>query len=226
MAIYHKGKSGYLSKKSKKYTLVLLVLICIVLLLSFLFSKIETKSLLVIAILFLLVALPMKLVKEFEKRSGKLHRGIFGEKDVGRVLKQLPDEFTVYEDVVIGNRGNTDFVVVAPTALFVIEVKSHRGSITFDGYSLFSRGRRFYKNFLNQVWGEKLGIENYLKSQGIHVKARPVLVFSKAWMNFGFNPLRGVVVINKDYLLNYIQSGSPDLNFPKEKIEEALNRVH
>ena len=71
-----------------------------------------------------------------QKSSAILLAGAQGEDLVIDVLRQLPDTFTVYNQVDIPNAksrtgfNEADVIVVGPNAVFIIEVKHNNGRIT------------------------------------------------------------------------------------------------
>jgi len=51
-------------------------------------------------------------------------------------------------------RGNIDHILVGPKGVFTLEVKSHRGTVTFENGTLLRDGIEFKKDFLKQAWAE------------------------------------------------------------------------
>jgi len=160
----------------------------------------------------------------FNRRSDKFYYGRKGEDYVYYELRKLPNEFTIFEDVKIIGDGNIDFVILGPTGIFAIEVKSHSGNIEYNNGELLKNGAPFQeKNILNQVMGEALTLQNNLKSEVTFVY--PVLVFSNKYvkMDFGFKPQDNVYVLKKPYLNNFIKSLPATLDETKLlKIENLL----
>lgn len=64
-------------------------------------------------------------------------------------LKKLPDSYNLISNVVIPpNRGDTDYVVIGPNGIFVIETKHYGGEIKCDGdkwqrYKISKRGAKY-----------------------------------------------------------------------------------
>lgn len=63
----------------------------------------------------------------------RIGKGMDGEIEVIKKLKHLPkDKFRVLSDFVDGKKGNTDFIVVGETGIWVIEIKNLKaGKITY-----------------------------------------------------------------------------------------------
>ncbi len=143
-----------------------------------------------------------------EKKYFKFDDGIFGENRVLKLLRALPDEYSIYRNCQTQQNNDTDFIVVGPTGIFVIEVKSSTGKIDFDGQRLTINGRPFIgKDPISQVWGEALSLRQYLlEKTDKEVFVNPAVVFSskKVGLRFGLNKQRGVYIIQKQWLLDLI----------------------
>lgn len=64
--------------------------------------------------------------------SMEKYKGMCGEAYVHNILTQLPEEYTVFDDVVLKTAGGTtqiDHVVVSKYGVFAIETKNYRGEI-------------------------------------------------------------------------------------------------
>jgi len=82
--------------------------------------------------------------KKHERELSCFRRGRKGEGKILYKLKELSDEYSVFQDVKINsNAGNIDFVVVGPGGVYALEVKSHSGKIDFNGEELTNNGRLF-----------------------------------------------------------------------------------
>ena len=59
-------------------------------------------------------------------------RGLRGERKVFSVLKKLPDEYYIWNDIVLQRNGYSvqiDHIVISPYGIFVIETKNYKGWI-------------------------------------------------------------------------------------------------
>ena len=78
--------------------------------------------------------------QRFLRRTTK---GIRGETAVAELLRSLPDDYFLLNDVVLpGHPGNIDHVVVGPCGVLVIETKNFSGSFASHGNAWFVNGRR------------------------------------------------------------------------------------
>ena len=146
---------------------------------------------------WLLIIFPIGLLLS---KVNKFITGLEGEASVGDELKKLPSGFTCLSDVVIGSRGNIDKVVIGPTGIWVLEIKSHRGNI-----------RQPNEKFLNQVWAESYAVRDLIRDKlNLNIIVQPVLVFSnpRAYLHFGFKTIKGVYIIQSRWLNNLITKHS------------------
>lgn len=165
---------------------------------SYLVSRYPYIQLLLMFLLFLFSFLTIYELRNYT-------RGFAGESIVKHILSKLPKEYQSYQDIVINSKGNIDFVVVGPSGVWTIEVKSSSGWIDFDGSTLCINGNKV--NYLGQAYAETKSMEEFLRKK-IHFDfpVRPILVFSskKARMNFGMNTQKGVYVLNASWLQQLI----------------------
>jgi hypothetical protein len=152
----------------------------------------------------------------FLDRSDDYYKGRKGEYTIFYELNRFSDDYLVFQELKIpGNKSNIDFVVIGPTGVFAIEVKSHKGKITFDGLNLLINTNHFEKDILKQVMGEALDLHKFiLEKTSKDYFVSPVLVFSSnhAYMKFGLNSIKKVFVIQKAYLKKVILGAKPILS--------------
>lgn len=73
----------------------------------------------------------------------RFSKGIQGEAAVAELLRSLPDDYFLLNDVVLpGHPGNIDHVVVGPCGVLVIETKNFSGPVESHGNAWFVNGRR------------------------------------------------------------------------------------
>jgi hypothetical protein len=156
-------------------------------------------------------------IEKFIHKAWQYRRGLDGEKYVGELLKTLNLPTSVFYNVKLPeNPYNIDYVVIATTGIFTIEVKHHSGEITFENEVLCINGLPpKEKNFLNQAYAEAKKLEEYLhtKLESIN-KVQPVLVFSNrnAQMHFGMHQQRGVYIIRAPWVTKLVTENKPVLN--------------
>lgn len=130
------------------------------------------------------------------KRAG---RGAVAEEKTGALLDGLPEGHFIIHDFDTG-RGNIDHILVGPKGIFTLEVKSHRGEVTFDGTILRRDGLPFEKDFLKQAWAECFAVRGILARWDIkEPSAEPVILFTNAFVKDRGNA-KGVEVMNLKFL--------------------------
>jgi hypothetical protein len=155
-------------------------------------------------------------IKKEQDKSDRFYYGAKAESFIFFKLSQLPYEYLIFQDVKLPNKkGNIDFVVLGPTGIFTIEVKSHRGNIDFNGQKLIRKGIPLYGDFLKQALTEALSSHDYIKNkikQDIFVQS--VLVFSSQYAKLNFNPglINNVFVLTGGDLIAHITSQPLSLN--------------
>lgn len=102
--------------------------------------------------------------------------------------------------------GDADVICVSPKKnVYVIDVKSHKGTVIFQEHRLHRRmGRTIYsfkKDFLQLVMKQALQVRE--KKQFDFVT--PILVFTRAQLAVSQKKIRGVYVIAQDDLLHKLQ---------------------
>lgn len=230
MAIFYGSNSAYLKHKSLKYFAYAALLPLVLLGAAYLALKIFSAGAAIaiaIAMLLVLAKFIEPLMALFEQKSGQFYRGRSGESEVRKILQELPNNYSVFQGVVLEKGwGDIDFVVVGPAGIFVIEVKSQGGVIEFNGQNLTVNNRAFAKNFLKQTLGEAGALNRYLQAHlGRNIYIHPVLAFSHnfATVRFGREPVQNVYVVQKDALPNLLYS-FPEFKYPlhREQIEAVL----
>jgi hypothetical protein len=117
----------------------------------------------------------------YTKKAKILKSGIDGERKTQAVFSALPDTCTVISDLAItaeGKQSQIDNVVVAPTGIFVIEVKNMNGDIVGNGedkqLSQHKIGRKcgeYSKTFYNpikQVGTHVYRLKSLLRENGLN----------------------------------------------------------
>lgn len=92
-------------------------------------------------------------------------KGKYGERKVSSILKSLPYEYNLFNDVYIQINGRSvqiDHVIVSPYGVFVIETKNYKGWIFGSDHSEF---------WTKNMYGKKYQFQNPLKQNYSHMKA-------------------------------------------------------
>jgi hypothetical protein len=145
-------------------------------------------------------------------------RGAIAEEGVSAVLGNLPEGFVILNDVACPV-GNIDHIVAGPTGLFVVETKSHRGTITGSTEGKLMRsGKPLEKHFINQALSQAFWLREELSKHGIQVFVNGVVVFTRAFVKV-YKPIKGIRVLNKKWLVEHIQNNDGRLD------QEIQNKI-
>lgn len=245
MAKIYGQKSKYLLSGDNKWriiggfiipVLVFVIWFCISKLsLNIALSKTNTYiAIIAIALSFLIFKkfynLAFKNQKIALKIASNFRRGWKGEDKIFDTLKNLSDDYIIFRDVNLYEKGNIDFVILGPCGLLAVEVKSHNGIISYNNNELLRNGYKLEKDFISQTKREALDLKKYLLEKiNKNIFVIPVLVFSSKYakMRFGLNPINDCFVIQQRFLLELIQN-SPN-NMLKDEvdlIEKELSKLY
>src|SRR4030043_333797 len=133
MARFYESKSGYLIKNEKinriavvVYCVIGLVILYVVFINNFqhLFSL---SGIIALAIVFgPFIGFAMYRIKKHEKEYNCFYRGRKGEGANWDKLKELTDDYSIFQSLKIGdNLGNIDFAVVGPGGFYFFRLCQH-----------------------------------------------------------------------------------------------------
>lgn len=186
----------------------------------------------IVAVVFLFGPLAWFVYKRYRKEKeteGNYQRGLKGEGAIYYELKKLKGDFVVFQDIKLGG-GNVDFIVIGLNGIFIIEVKSMRGDISFSEERLFCNEKEIEKDMLSQTLKEALSVRDFLKDEtNNEFFVHPILVFSSifARVAFGLRPVKsGVYVVQKRFLRKLIYSINNNISKDDvNNIESSLMKI-
>lgn len=98
--------------------------------------------------------------------SSASHKGWVGERRVYSRLLDLPDEYNIFDDVMIpkknGKTTQIDHIVVSPYGIFVIETKNYQGIIIGNGSA---------NDWKQNIWGNEYKLFNPAIQNYAHIAA-------------------------------------------------------
>lgn len=156
-----------------------------------------------LAIYLILIFVVLTITKMIKLRTNRFSKGLIGEQEVDKELQNLKDDYLLIKNGLNTSKGNIDKIIVGPTGVWIIEVKSHKGNITFNDNLLLKNGKPFEKDFLKQAYAEAKTFEELLKAKlNLVINVQPVIVFSdkSANVKLGLKKYCGVFVIQKSWL--------------------------
>jgi Nuclease-related domain len=136
-------------------------------------------------------------------------RGARGEESVGALLDELEAHgWHVFHDATLGH-GNVDHIAIGPAGIFTVETKSHPGPI---------RVRRIHGAALAQANAHSEALERVTG-----LRAEPLLVYSRAWVDRPLARRNGVRVMPASILERHLL-GLPE-RLSSEGVREARDLV-
>lgn len=118
------------------------------------------------------------------KRASKFHNGALGESRVAEVLAGFPDDWYIFNDMIVG-RSQIDHIVICPKGVYTIETKNYQGTIHGNAekreWSQFidDHETKFY-NPVKQGDGHSLALKKYLHESGVKkVWVNTIVVFTE-----------------------------------------------
>ena len=165
-------------------------------------------NLTVAGVLFIADIILLLIANYFFKKLDNFTTGDIGEREVKKILAQLPNGYFHLSDFMNGTKTNIDSVVIGPTGIWSIEVKNYRKKeIKLDSYLL---------DDIEQTKREMKSLQDLLT-----IPVTPVLVFAnpKTKIHFGMVPQYGVYVIGKSWLEELITKTSKKVLNPEQCLE-------
>jgi hypothetical protein len=158
---------------------------------------------------FLTVAAVLIFFKASLRRWLRWSLGTKGESAVTEVLKNLPHEYVVLNDIVLpGSKGNVDHVLIGPNGIFVIETKNYSGFVKCEDDQWFVNGRSV-RSLSKQAKRNSMAVRGSIASLFKGPQAKkipyvvPLLVFAGSRMRLKlFKPT--VAVLRTSELVGFI----------------------
>ncbi len=223
-----RGKAGESTRKMQASRMaVAFAILLLIWLAIFAYSR-NVKTVMSFGLIGTLVAgaLFLFVIKLLEKKGNvtlkhakQAERGAIAEEKTGAIIEELSEGNFIIHDFNTG-RGNIDHILVGPKGVFTLEVKSHRGTVTFDKGSLLRDGKPFEKDFLKQAWAECFAVREILANWEIkELSAEPLIVFSNAFVKVR-GKANGVSVINLKFLPSFLE------RFPDRLTAAETGRIY
>ncbi|HEY4506659.1 MAG TPA: nuclease-related domain-containing protein [Candidatus Paceibacterota bacterium] len=200
MARFYGKPSEYLIRNeqdnrnlSVRYVFIIAIVAIACFVVSYLIFKhflINSIAVGILVLLYFIARISKQKSDRYQSTSDKFYHGIKGEGSIFYELLKLSNSYIVFQDISM-EKANIDFVVVGPTGIFTIEVKSHKGSVSFEEYSWLRKNIWQAKSqalFLHNFFLEKIKKDYFVN---------PVLVFSSFWarLKFGLKPQGNVIIV-------------------------------
>ncbi len=147
----------------------------------------------------------------------KFQVGAVGEGRVAEILSSFPDDWYVFNDMIVG-RSQIDHIVVCPKGVYTIETKHYQGTIYGNAekqewFQIIKRKTPFY-NPVKQGIGHSVALSKYLEESGFNkVWVNTIVVFTEPSVKLKvFSPRVPVIHQSKlgEFLNNQKQAMNPD----------------
>jgi len=143
--------------------------------------------------------------KRMVKEERRAVRGAKGEEKIGSLLESLGEDYLVIHDIE-SSYGNIDHIVISrQSGVYLIETKAHGGRVSVDHGRLLVNGRDPEKDFITQALNNTYWLRDKIRNIiDVEIWIVPVVVFTNAFVE-RTDPIKGVTIVNKKYLLNILQ---------------------
>lgn len=232
------NKNSYTYKKYRKLVridsvkaLVILVILMISFIIDLLVYLLIPGTYYIVICLELVAFILMRDVdRAFSKRINYHYstwgRGAGSELITQKKLRELGSEYSIINDFQY-KYGNVDHICIGPTGIFVIETKSHKGVISYDGQKLLRDGVTLNKDFLKQTKRSAVYISEYISNK-INKKyfVIPILVFNSAKVNESIRKqIEGVWIGGRGFQ-NYVIKKNKEHVLSEKEIHNILNVIN
>lgn len=148
----------------------------------------------------------------------KFHVGAIGESLVAEALSNFPDNWYIFNDMIVG-RSQIDHIVVCPKGVYTIETKNYQGTIYGNAEKQeWSQVINFHKtlfyNPVKQGRGHSGALNKYLETCGLNqIWVNTIVVFTEPSVELKvFSPKVPVIYLSKlnEFLNNQKQVMNPE----------------
>jgi len=101
--------------------------------------------------------------KKFDRIDKTWYAGLKAEVKVENDLKNIPDLLEIANFNIGGE--NIDNIGICSRGIFIVEVKAHKGLVSYKKGKLLRDGDFFEKDFMDQVWRQINYLQNILKNK-------------------------------------------------------------
>ncbi|MGL1904072.1 MAG: NERD domain-containing protein [Fibrobacterales bacterium] len=200
-----------MKKSQSKQTIVLVVLLALAFILTLVLKGAfgwddQTMSILNYGLIAFAIIVAAKIIRPQDKKQRKKAAYVppATESDVKDEFTKLPEEFTVYRNLLLEGE-KIEYTIVGPNGLFVAEIKDHNGSVSNDGNRLKLNNDKPPFDFTKDIWTHLYTLKEHL--EGVLENSpyiRPILCFSAAYVKVR-RPVKGLGIVNYKYIASHIQ---------------------
>lgn len=141
-----------------------------------------------------------------ERRMENYFKGARGEEYVAGILRNLPEEYHLFNDFVACGK-HVDHVVVGPSGVFAVETKFWRGKVTIEEDHILVDDQLPDRDPIEQVQKEASLVRTELARKGWKGTVTPILAFASNTFSAKNAELGGAVVLNASTLFETLTAG-------------------
>jgi len=143
----------------------------------------------------------------YEKERANWRKGVVGEVLVSEILRDLPNDYVVVNDV-SKRLGNIDHLVIGPTGIYVINTKNWRGTVVAgqDGELLWN-GKPTRKHEVHNLSCAVMDFHSKIMalcSKDYFI--RGLMVFTHTYLAADFGRTKSIHCLRENRVLDYIQN--------------------
>lgn len=183
-----------------------------------------------------------------EKIQSLIEYGYQGEKNCLKLLKKLPDDFVIFNQIEIPSEASsflefeTDFIVVGQNSVFIIEAKRFAGKIESKGVNdiwsrkKFDRTRKHLysdtiKNPIRQVIKQKKYFSEYFLKNGLPLEPKTIVYLNMDKKDYNVAETDLVPIFNNKSILRYIKKidqtqSSYVKSYSRDRVLELLSALN
>lgn len=234
MAAIHKGKRT-LNKQANQYLMTSVICAGLIAAYGFMLAKPEAAQQMH-PLFHILPVLWFWGIFHYYKKFRSFRAGAAGESDLLDALRRLPNQYHVFTNFVIeekGIRDEADFVVVGGNGVFVIEGKNYcgrisgaEGDVEWEQRKFAAGGKEVFKRIPNPVkqahW-HVVNVARLLKKRDLRAEVSGMLVFTNSNAQLDAHAdhmriVRGTGRVN-DLILSYKPQRKLDKSMVKEIVQ-------
>lgn len=169
---------------------------------------------------------------------GRLQAGAEGEDIALDILNDLPDDFTLFNQIEIPNKksrtgvNEADMIVAGPHCIFVVEVKHNHGHIQADvgdkSWGVTKTGQNGGQYAANPMRNPVLQVKNLVwilsqefKKKKVNPWVQGVVLFTNDRAHLSLSGESAVSVFKRHDILNYMQNFKPESHSSANALKKA-----
>lgn len=153
-------------------------------------------------------------------------KGASGEIAIDRYLKELPDTYTVVNDLSFADSyGNIDHLVLGPTGVFAIDVKNWRGTVSADGKDeLLCNGKPTEKPLIKNFTRRAMELKNRIRAlTAMDPYVQCLFVFPHTQIEAKWGTTAAVHCISAEQIKDYVMKGRAGKQLSPNDIQRIVS---